>query len=66
MQPCMLRKRGLMCKLASNKENTASGAICHLYKLDEYGSVPYVALKQKDNKGCGIANKFFQDRSSMM
>ena len=32
----------------------------------DYFSVSYVSPKQKDSKGCGIANKFFQDKSSLM
>ena len=47
-------------------KHTASGAICHMYKLDSDGSVSNVALKQKGSKGFGIANKFLQDRSSLM
>ena len=48
------------------RKETTLGAICHLYKLDGDGSVSYVAPKQKDSKVCGIANTFFQDRSSLM
>ena len=62
----MPRECELMCKLVLDKENTVSGAIYHLYKLDVDGSVSYVAPKQKDSKGCSIAKKFFQDRSSLM
>ena len=45
------------------RKYTAWQATC---KLDGDGSVSYVAPKQKDSKGCGIGNKVFQDRSSLM
>ena len=45
----MPRECELMCKLVLDKENTVSGAIYHLYKLDVDGSVSYVAPKQKDS-----------------
>ena len=57
MQPRMLQKCEQTCKLVLNKENTVSGAICHLYKLGSDESVSYVVPKHKDTKGCGIANK---------
>ena len=55
MQPCMLQGCELMCKFVCNKENkhTVSEATCHLHKLTRDGSVSYVALKQKDDKGLG-------------
>ena len=41
----MLQKCELMCNLVVDKGNTASGTLCHLYKLDGDGSVLYVAPK---------------------
>ena len=52
--------------LLEQRQHTASGTICHLYKLDGDGNGSYVASKQKDSKVCGIASKFFQERSSLI
>ena len=63
----MLQEGELVCETCfEQRKHIVSGSICHLYKLDGDGSVSYVAPKQKDRKGCGIGNKFFQDRSSLM
>ena len=35
------------------RKHAVSGATCHLHKLISDGSVSYVALKQKDDKGLG-------------
>ena len=45
MQTRMLQEFKLICKLVKSKGNTASGTICHLYKLDGDGNVSYVAPK---------------------
>ena len=64
--PQLFEECELMWKLVLIKENT--------HHLEQYATCPswtvmvasHVAPKQKDGKGCGIANKLFEDRSSLM
>ena len=59
MKPCMHGECELTCQIVSSEGNTwPLEQNVTSTKLDSDGSVSYVALKQKDIKAFGIANKF--------